>query len=87
MALCLGRNDADHCCYIDGVACPHLEENTEAGFRWSCGLRRQLGSWRKVIKSRDWKDTVGDSISAKGYTCETWPNDQYDGCSKCRAKL
>lgn len=47
MALCNG-NDEDHCCWIDGNVCPHLEENTVEGRRWACGLRRELGSWEAV---------------------------------------
>lgn len=46
---CLGRNLEDHCCYFDGQPCPFVEEKTEPGFRWSCGLRRELGSWDAVL--------------------------------------
>ena len=46
---CYGRNAEDHCCYINGSPCKFLEENTEPGSRWTCGLRRELGSWQKVI--------------------------------------
>jgi hypothetical protein len=46
---CLGRNLDDHCCYLKGKVCQFLEENTEPGFRWSCGLRRELGSWDAVL--------------------------------------
>lgn len=47
---CLGRNNPDHCCYVNGKPCPFLEENSEEGSRWSCGLRRELGSWDAVIR-------------------------------------
>jgi hypothetical protein len=48
MSGACGGNNADHCCYVAGVACPHLEENTVEGRRWACGLRRELGDWASV---------------------------------------
>ena len=77
----MGVSD-DHCCWVAGKACPHLEENTVVGRRWACGLRRDLGNWDAVITSdryladvaphfgemncRDWPDGVGKN---RGY-CE-----------------
>lgn len=46
---CFGRNLEDHCCYVNGAPCKFLEENTEPNMRWSCGLRRETGSWAKAI--------------------------------------
>ena len=48
---CLGNSD-DHCCWVNGALCPHLEENTVAGRRWACGLLRELGSWKAVHRDR-----------------------------------
>ena len=42
------RNLDDHCCYLQGVRCPYLEENVEEGFKWTCALRKELGSWDLV---------------------------------------
>jgi hypothetical protein len=47
MSGCHG-NGPDHCCYVDGQVCRWLEENTEPDRRWTCGLRRRLGSWEAV---------------------------------------
>jgi hypothetical protein len=41
-------NGEEHCCWVEGEVCRFLEENTVPGRRWVCGLRRQLGTWRKV---------------------------------------
>ena len=47
---CLGRNLDDHCCHLgDFGVCRYLEENSEQGYRWSCGLRRELGDWDAVL--------------------------------------
>jgi len=45
--VCLGVG-SDHCCYVSGLPCPHLEDGTVPGRRWACGLRRELGSWDLV---------------------------------------
>lgn len=72
---CLGRNNDDHCCYIDGEPCPFLEQNTEPGFRWSCGLRRELGSWDAVIADPRY-DT------GKGSPGHAFKNTPYGNCKK-----
>lgn len=44
---CHGNGD-DHCCWLYGEECQFLESGTVEGRRWSCGLRRELGSWEAV---------------------------------------
>ena len=48
---CYGRNlkTDNHCCFVNGEPCKFLEENTEAGQRWTCQLRRETGSWDGAI--------------------------------------
>ena len=76
---CLGRNLDDHCCYINGQVCPLLEENTEPGFRWTCGLRRRLGSWDKVIAHPQYA-TIKAHFEKFGYNCMTWPQKKCGTC-------
>ena len=53
------RNLEDHCCWLGGgVACPHLEEATQEGFKWTCGLYRKFGDWKKVHNSKEYKKDV-----------------------------
>jgi len=75
---CKGRNNKDHCCYIAGKPCPFLERNTEKGFRWSCGLRRELGSWDAVIADPRYHSGAGSPgeafkntayVNCKNYLC------------------
>ena len=84
---CLGRNSSDHCCWIKGKICPFLEENTQPGYRWTCGLRRELGDWDLVLQDPRyveevqpfwnwWKERTGLESS-----CRDWPGDQF--CSEC----
>jgi hypothetical protein len=75
--LCPG-NTKDHCCYVNGVRCPFLEENTVEGRRWACGLRRKLGSWEKVHQDKGyltlvkphWENAHG---IMENYNCGDWP--------------
>ena len=69
---CLGRNLDDHCCYLKGKVCQFLEENTEPGFRWSCGLRRELGSWDAVLADPRYQP-IKEHFAPNGYDCKTWP--------------
>ena len=73
MAVCAG-NSYDHCCWISGVACEHLEENTVEGRRWACGLLRQLGSWESVHSSDEYAE-VRVMIRSIGIEvdCGDWP--------------
>ena len=69
---CFGRNTEDHCCYINGSPCKFLEENTERGKRWSCGLRRELGSWQKVIT--DSRYFEGDNAPSESFKDTSYKN-------------
>ncbi len=53
-AACNG-NAADHCCYLDGVVCDYLEENTVPGRRWACGLLVRFGSWQAMSASAEYQ--------------------------------
>ena len=71
---CLGNKD-DHCCYF-GEVCKHLEENTVAGRRWACGLRRKHGEWDDVYQSKEWPDVLKNAIAVglpDYYKCGDWP--------------
>ena len=88
---CTGNLD-DHCCYLGHrgedrfgrqSVCPFLEENTVAGRRWSCGLYNKLGSWDKVHRSRDYKQTVQPMYDEMGGgSCGDWPP-QGQVCAVC----
>lgn len=47
MSKCHG-NGSDHCCYVNGVKCPYLVEDSAGPRRWSCGLYVELGDWDLV---------------------------------------
>lgn len=73
--LCTGLND-DHCCYLKGVVCRHLEENTVPGRRWACGLKRVHGTWDAVYASPEWPAVLQDAIDSglgENYKCGEWP--------------
>lgn len=76
---CMGRNLDDHCCYVDGRVCQFLEEGTESGYRWSCGLRRELGSWDAVLEDPRYQP-LRAHFESKGYNCKTWPNGPCNTC-------
>jgi hypothetical protein len=81
---CLGRNLDDHCCYVNNKPCKYLEENTEEGFRWSCGLRRELGSWDLVHKDPRYIDGPGRVFMSKKMDCGDWPSWE-QSCGTCGA--
>jgi len=73
MSVCAG-NSEDHCCWVNGKVCPHLEENTVEGRHWACGLLVKLGSWEAVYKDNNWQLDVKplcDRIGVRG--CGDWP--------------
>ncbi len=80
---CQGRNQEEHCCYVKGKVCQWLEENTEPGYRWSCGLRRELGNWDAVLADPRYP---ADSW-APGVNCRDWPEGppEWRGCNTCGA--
>jgi len=59
-----------------GVACPYLEEGTEEGYKWSCGLMRKYKSWSTVHETEEYKKNVQPIFEKLGikkcgeYTCE-----------------
>jgi hypothetical protein len=65
----------DHCCYLGshGV-CQFLEENVE-GRRWSCSLRRKLGSWQAVHSDPLYVEAIKPKLVDIGVTvdCGDWP--------------
>jgi len=52
------RNLADHCCWLNGVPCPHIKENVQEGFRWSCGLMIKYQDWDIVHNSAEYLQDV-----------------------------
>lgn len=83
---CLGRNLDEHCCWVDGKVCKFLEENSEPGFRWSCGLRRELASWNAVIADPRYVKDILPKHRAEGMNCRDWPKKTAGGpCKLCGA--
>lgn len=80
---CLGRNSEEHCCWWGGKPCPFLEENTEPGFRWSCGLRRELGSWDAVINDPRYIEGPATVFAPLGMNCRDFPG-TLDYCTICK---
>ena len=72
MPLCSGNSD-DHCCYLNGSVCKHLEENTVPGRHWVCGLRRKLGGWDLVHSSQEYQRDVQPFWDKFGGSCGTYP--------------
>ena len=83
MPDCTG-NSSDHCCYVQGQRCPHLEENTVPGRRWACGLRRELGDWEAVHNDPRYAliQAVWDAGTLAGYRCGEWPAKGFT-CGTC----
>lgn len=88
---CQGRNKPDHCCYFEGKACRFIEKNTEPGFRWSCGLRRELGSWDAVLADPRYVRDVLPKHEARAKrigipvsNCRDYPSDP-EKCTYCGA--
>lgn len=72
---CIGRGtlDGDHCCYVMGVRCRYLEENTIPGRRFVCGLRRVLGSWEAVHADPGYQEHVQSAWDKVGISsCGEW---------------
>ena len=79
------RNLDDHCCHLvdsegKGYQCPLPEKSTEEGFKWCCGIRKELGSWDLVHNDPRYVEHVQPFWDAHGprikqyncgdYTCE-----------------
>lgn len=52
-AFVASKGRVDHCCYWDGVRCPHLVDN-QGGRRYACGLLLQYGSWAAMTASPEY---------------------------------
>lgn len=80
---CLGRN-REHCCWVNGKPCRFLEENTEPGYRWSCGLRRELGSWDAVLADPRYQEHVQSHWDTFPETtnCRDFPSGGWE-CRQC----
>lgn len=72
MVVCAGNND-DHCCWVDGKVCPHLEGNTVKDRRWACGLLVMCGSWEAVYETAAWRRHVKPFCDRTGVRCGDWP--------------
>ena len=84
MAECKGRNLDDICCITQEYICPYLEQNTEPGFRWSCGLRRELGSWDAVEADPRYIEGPGKQFARYRVICRDWPDVSIGhACAKC----
>lgn len=77
-----GGNGEDHCCYVNGL-CRYLEEYTMADRRWSCALRRTLGSWHEVHKDAGYKKYIQPMWNDRGGgSCGDWPT-KGELCAAC----
>lgn len=65
---------AEHCCWIAGEVCPHLQRSAVPGFRWACALRAALGSWAAVHAAPAY-GAVRARLRAAGVAqdCGDWP--------------
>ena len=81
---CKGRNLDTICCITSDWRCPYLEENTEPGYRWTCGLRRELGSWDAVLEDQRYKDGPGAKFARYKVNCKDWPDRSLNhACALC----
>lgn len=73
MTECHG-NGEDHCCYIAGVVCSYLEENTVSGRRWACGLLVKYGTWAAMNPSPEYRPigTYWETINRPFNYCEAF---------------
>lgn len=80
--ICLGSAD-DHCCYVNGKLCEHLEENTVEGRRWACGLYRVHQSWEAVYLAPEYP-AVRAALRGVGIKvdCGDWPP-HGERCATC----
>lgn len=84
MALC-DRTTSDHCCWLRGKECRFLEKDV-GGVRWTCGLRRELGSWDRVHTDPRYLEHVRPFwVSFRPeLDCGTWPGPG-EWCATCNA--
>lgn len=84
---CTGRGTAsgDHCCYIQGNVCPFLEVGTEEGRTFTCGLRRELGSWDAVHMDERYQSQVQVVWDQVGISsCGEWQPREGECCREPR---
>ena len=77
-------NSEQHCCWLSGMVCTFLEENTVEGRRWACGLRRQYGNWDDAVNSAEYLRLIEPHFGPQGVNCRDWPDlskGQY--CGEC----
>ena len=73
---CHGNND-DHCCWVNGEWCQHLEEWTVPGRRWACALYREHQDWDLVHADPRY---LASPVKAwldehfPGFDCGDWPD-------------
>lgn len=77
---CDGNGDCrgDHCCYIRSKPCIFLEYNALPNRKYTCKLRRELGSWEAVHADPRYLNNVQvywDQVGIK--SCGDWPTDNY----------
>jgi len=82
MTVCDG-NGKDHCCYIDGNVCRYMETDI-GGRKYSCRLRRELGSWAAVHNHDGYKRHVKPVLDRDGVGCGDWPP-KGRRCAECGA--
>ena len=81
---CKGRNLDKVCCQTRNWTCPYLEENTELGYRWTCGLRRELGSWDAVLEDMRYIEGPGEYFKRFNVNCKDWPDRSLNhACAVC----
>ena len=78
---CLAKDE--HCCWLNGVQCKYLEENTVPGRRWACGLKRRYNTWDAAINSEEYKQDIEPHFGPKGINCKDWPDIPHTKCFAC----
>lgn len=74
-----------HCCWFKGVECRYLEENSEAGRRWSCQLRREHGEWEAVYRDDRYIKNIiplWEDLDCGITRCGDWPGPGQT-CGEC----
>ena len=87
MATCKAGITTDgHCCWINGVVCPLLEDRGKnADRRYVCTVREDLGSWEAVHSDPRYLTFVRPAMSiVTGVDCGDWPPPGQT-CAECGA--
>jgi hypothetical protein len=74
-ALCdgLGDEKGNHCCWLDGAVCPHLQVDGPSGRHYACGLYVELGDWAAVHTDARYLADVRPHWTATGtQDCGSW---------------